>query len=376
MRKRNFILFISILLITALVTYAGEKKYNYPDRAEIQLKVNYLSRIIKAPFAKDSDLQRIKDESPEWLLFTLSFSTFALTNIGYLDTAFKKQAIDVIDWAIQKTMSDTVYNSFFPGKNPLYPGIDSTGSVLYFGHLNMMLGCYRLLSSNQKYNALNDSLSKHIYTRMKTSTTFCLPSYEGMIWIPDNTAALASLELHSQNSGSNYRDICSEWVTHARHHFTSEPTGVLYSTIDPISGEVLEKPRGSMLGWTIFFIYRFDKNYANELYENYKTNFSGNLFLFRLYKERYQNREINDGDIDSGPLFLGYSIPANVFAFGDAVAMKDLRNAQRMKRLITIGCKLTYQNNEIKYNTRFINLQVSPLAESILLYMETMTEWK
>lgn len=196
------------------------------------------------------------------------------------------------------------------------------------------------------------------------------------MWVPDNAAGLASLKLHSQNTGSQYQKVCDEWVNYARNNLTDKETGLLCSTVDAGTGKLLEEPRGCMIGWSIFFIYRFDKDYANELYEKYKDKFSDNLLIFRLFNERYRNSETTSGDIDSGPLFWGYGVPATAFAFGDAVAVQDLKNAKKLQRLIDLGSKRIISNKELKYETRYIDLQVSPLAESLLLYFETMTEWK
>lgn len=350
------------------------QEYEYPDRKDIQLKVNYLSRIIKEPLDRQQDVLILQNQNPEWVLFSLSFSTFALTNISFIDTTFRSQAIETIDSAIQQAMTYAVYRRYFNGVNPFQPEIDTTGSILYFGHLNMMLGCYRLLSNDTKYNELNDKLSESIYNRFRESGFYALPSYPGRMWVPDNAAGLASLKLHSENTGSQYQKVCDEWVNYARNNLTDKETGLLCSTIDPGTGKPLEEPRGCMIGWSIFFIYRFDKDYANELYENYKDKFSDNLLIFRLFNERYRNSETASGDIDSGPLFWGYGIPATAFAFGDAVALQDWKNAKKLQRMIEIGSKKIINNNELKYETRCIDLQVSPLAESLLLYFETMTE--
>jgi len=376
MKKKYKITIASILILVIIGFILNFQNYKYPDKEGLQLKVNYLERIIKSPMDKNSDLTKIGSQSSEWMLFSLSFSTFALTNIAFLDTTFKNQSIELIDFAIQKALTDTIYNAYFGDKNPFEPEIDTNGSILYFGHLNNMLGCYRLLSTDTKYNELNNKLSESLFNRFSTSKNMCLPSYSFGIWIPDNTAGLASLKLHSLNTGSQYDKICEKWIEYAKTNFIDEETGLLCSTINLETGKIKEEPRGSMIGWSIFFIYRFDKEFAKEQYEIYKSKFSNNLGVIRLFNERYKNNKTDFyGDIDSGPIIWGYSIPAIAFAFGDAVAMKDWRNAKRLERVIKLGSKTKQRNNEIKYKTRFINMEISPLAEALILYFETMTEW-
>lgn len=376
LKQRYKVIFVSILVLLLIGFISGAQKYKFPDNKELQLKINYLERVIKSPMDKNSDLTKIRYESSEWMLFSLSFSTFALTNIAFLDTSFKNQSIELIDYAIQKALTDTIYSCYFGDRNPFEPEIDTTGSVLYFGHLNNMLGCYRLLSEDTKYDELNNKLSESLFKRFSTSKNKCLLSYSYGIWIPDNTAGLASLKLYSLNTGSQYDKICKKWIEYAKKNFIDEETGLLCSTINIETGKIQEEPRGSMIGWSIFFIYRFDKEFAEEQYATYKEKFSNNLGLIRLFKERYKdNRTDYYGDIDSGPIIWGYSIPAIAFAFGDAVAMKDWQNAKRLERVIKLGSKTERSNSEIKYKTRFINMEISPLAEALILYFETMTEW-
>ncbi len=309
------------------------------------------------------------------MLFTLSFSTYAFTNIAFLDTTFKTKAIQNIEFAIQKVVTDTIYQSFCDS-NPLSPEIDITASILYLGHLNLMLGCHRRLNKNSKYAELNDKITKSLYQRYLCSKNYCLQSYFGMSWIPDNTVAIASIKLHSENTGSKYESVCSEWIKQAKTKFIDEKTNLLCSRVTDKTGNKSEETRGTMIGWSIFFIFRFDKEYAKELYEIYKDKFSNNLFVFALFRERYNNFETGYGDMDSGSLFLGYSIPANAFAYADAVALNDLRTAKRLQRLIRLGSKKIESDNELKYKMRFIDLKINPLAEALLLHFETMTEWK
>ncbi len=87
------------------------------------------------------------------------------------------------------------------------------------------------------------------------------------------------------------------------------------------------------------------------------------------------NFETGEGDIDSGPLFFGYSIPSNAWAFGNAVFHKDLKTAEQMRRLISLGSKKINSDNEIHYEPRFVKMSMSPLAEALILYKETMVEW-
>jgi hypothetical protein len=126
-----------------------------------------------------------------------------------------------------------------------------------------------------------------------------------------------------------------------------------------------------MLGWRIWFLARFDTALAAEQYALFRDRASTNLGVLRLYRERPGRYTTGLGDLDSGPLILGYSIPANAFALADAMALKDWRNAARLRRLVRLGRRTRETNTEISYGVRLVDLPVSPLAEALLLWAET-----
>ncbi|MBL7973565.1 MAG: hypothetical protein JNJ85_01545, partial [Candidatus Kapabacteria bacterium] len=148
-----------------------------------------------------SAINSLQVKSKEWVLFTLSYSCYALTNCAYLDSTFKQRAVQHIDKAIQQAMSSQV-SRYFTNHNPCLLSIDSNASVLYIGHLNLMIGCYRKLTRDTKYDKLNEVLSLSLYNRFCDSKFMCLESYPGHIWIPDNTVAIASLRLYEQYANS------------------------------------------------------------------------------------------------------------------------------------------------------------------------------
>ena len=73
------------------------------------------------------------------------------------------------------------------------------------------------------------------------------------------------------------------------------------------------------------------------------------------FKARYSSSyETGAGNVDSGPLILGYGIPATAFAFADAVALGDYRNAQRLRRVISLGSRTIREGNELRYGVRVV----------------------
>ena len=368
MQRKNILALGAVLLVLAAAF--SRPTYHYPAAAELHRKAHYLERIIGAAGTETPELTALGNA--EWSLFSMSYSVYAFTNMAQRDSSFRAEVAHYTGLAIRRMLAGPIAQAF---RNPSASEGDSITSVLYLGHLNLMLGCHRLLDPASPYQALHDSLSAGLHRRLAAAPQHCLESYPGGVWVPDNTVALASLQLHSDLTGSSYQAFCQQWVAYARQHLTDPATGLLLSK-PATRRQAAEEPRGSHLGWSISFLYRFAPAYAAEQYRLYQQHFSTNFGVIRLYRERIGSYETSGGDIDSGPLILGYSIPANAFAFGNAVALRDWRNAQRLRRVIRFGSREIETPPEIRYGVRFVDLPVSPLAEALLLHAETMTPWR
>ncbi|GAB3588796.1 hypothetical protein [Hymenobacter daeguensis] len=370
-RKTALVFSVGLLGLLGLWGTFSWPTYHYPTQPALRQKAHYLERIIATPEKQSAELTGMGNA--EWSLFSMAYAVYAFTNMARLDSAFRPEAAHYTRLAIRKMLTGSIPRAFqHPEATPF---TDSITSVLYLGHLNLMLGCHRLLDPASPYKALHDSLSATLHRRLATAPSHCLESYPGGVWVPDNTVALASLQLHSDLTGSPYRAFCQQWVAYARQHLTDPQTGLLLSK-PATRHQAAEEPRGSHLGWSIFFLYRFAPAYAAEQYRLYQQQFSTSFGAIRLYRERAGRYETSEGDVDSGPLILGYSIPANAFAFGDAVALRDWRNAQRLRRVIRFGSREVATPQELHYGVRFVDLPVSPLAEALILHAETMTPWR
>ncbi len=369
MQKRwRWVLLLSLLAL--MWASFSQPSYTPPSHANLRLRLNYLERVIREGSGPGTALGELTRQNPEWGLFTLSFTTYALANLAEHDPQLRPEAANYIALAIRQLQGYHIRQPFaadWPA--PVEGGDTLPRSVLYLGHLNLMLGCHRQLLANSPYCALHDSLSAALSRRYAQAPSGNLESYPGLRWLPDNTVALASLALHSRLTGSPYAAAGRRWVAAAKTRWLDPETGLLASQVDAL-GRPREGPRGSMLGWSIWFIARFDSALARQQYQRFQAACSTNLGVLRLYREQPGSYVTGAGDVDSGPLLLGYGIPATAFACADAVALRDGRNAARLRRVISLGSREVLANNELRYGVRFIKLEVNPLSEALLLWAD------
>jgi hypothetical protein len=357
-------------LLAALAWVAGSwPTYRPPNRANVRLRLNYLERVIEEGAAPPTALGKLTQLNPEWGLFALSFSTYALTNLAAQQPDLRAEAAATIGQAIAVALTPPLRQPFADVRPTAGHAPSLPSSVLYLGHLNLMLGCHRQLVPNSPYRHLHDSLSAALAARYQQEPAGNLASYPHLRWLPDNTVALASLALHSQLTGSPHAEAARRWVATAKTRWLDPQTGLLASQVDA-QGRPTERPRGSMLGWSIWFIARFDTVFARQQYQRYQVAHSTNLGALRLYREQPGDYRTGAGDVDSGPLILGYGIPATAFAFADAVALRDYRNAQRLRRVIGLGSREIREGNELRYGVRLVSLEVNPLSEALLLWAD------
>jgi hypothetical protein len=339
--------------------------YQPPDRPEVRLRLNYLERVIQEGVAPNTDLGRLTQMNSEWGLFTLSFSTYALVNLAAQQPDLRPEAAATIRRAIQVALTAPIREPFEMGET----AAALPSSVLYLGHLNLMLGCHRHLVPSSPYRHLHDSLSAALSARFQQEPSGNLTSYPHLRWLPDNTVALASLALHSRLTGSAYAGAGQRWVARAKVQWLDPKTSLLASMVDA-AGRPSEEPRGSHLGWSIWFLAQVDSTFARQQYALYQRHHSTNLGVLRMYSEFAGSYETGAGNVDSGPLILGYGIPATAFAFADAVALGDWRNAQRLRRVISLGSRDIREGDELRYGVRLVNLDVNPLSEALLLWAD------
>lgn len=256
MKLRTKIIYATLVVLFVWIVFIQFEEYKYPSDDDINKRLNYLERVVSEPLDSDSEILRLGAESEEFMLFSYAYITYAAANLCTRDSLYKERAIPLVKESINKVLKESIIYRTYGVEESLIE-VDSIPnySVLYLGHLNLMMGCYRALSNDTTLNQLNDRLSASLYNRYSRVDFLNLESYASATWIPDNTVALASLKMHSANTGSEYETMCEKWVEYAKGNLLEENTQTLYSMVNPHSGLPTEEPRGSMLGWSIMFIY-------------------------------------------------------------------------------------------------------------------------
>jgi hypothetical protein len=119
------------------------------------------------------------------------------------------------------------------------------------------------------------------------------------------------------------------------------------------------------VAWTSVFAWHFAPAFARSQYAAMRATLGGALLGYPLFRE-YPGRHITGlGDIDSGPLILGYGVAASGLGYAAATAAGDQATARGIRRLVELFGLATEADGHRRYRV------FSPLSDALILWGET-----
>ena len=193
------------------------------------------------------------------------------------------------------------------------------GHAAYLGDLNLLLGLYRQVrQDNQRINKLNRRISKALARRLHKSATGLLETYPGQVYPVDNAAVVGSLALFDRAEGTSHKVLLQAWGETLKRRYIHPASGLLYQAVDADTGAPRDKPRASGTALAAYFLSFSHRSLSAELFAGLKASCGTSLLGFGLINEYPSTVEGGRGDIDSGPVILGYSFSGTGFALAPA----------------------------------------------------------
>jgi len=158
---------------------------------------------------------------------------------------------------------------------------------------------------------------------LERSPTPFLHSYPGQAWPADTGVGVAALAICDAVLGVRYRPILSRWVREVR--LRRDPrTGAIPHAANAADGSPRDGPRGESLALLSRVLVDVDSSLAREQYTILRESFVD--YAWGWPGVRVFPRGVNGhGDVDSGPVVLGFGGPATVVGAGAALANGDPR---------------------------------------------------
>jgi hypothetical protein len=242
---------------------------------------------------------------------------------------------------------------------------DGRDHAAYLGYLNLLLGHRRLLRRmSAKHAQLNDHITRALARRLGRSRLLQLQSYPSEVYPVDNAAVVGSIGLYDRAAGTDHSGLLARWGRHLRRRAVDPASGLLHQQLHPRTGAPGDAPRGSGTALAVYFLSFSHPRLSKELYVALRTSQATTLLGFGVVRE-YGPGHSGWGDIDSGPVVLGYGVSATGFAVGASRIHGDEAYFERLATTLHLFGAPVNSGNSLEFVTG------GPLGNALMLAMLT-----
>lgn len=382
MNRRKKTILLTLVIIVALavskviwvkLATSGTGSFE-TEKKDIILRANYLtSKVATTP-------QKLLDEMPsgigeqfqgEWAIYSYSMTCAALANIAILYPKNKELSVKFIGEIIDIAMSEEIkeYDRIRWKEDPMDGIYGNKSHISYYSHLAWMIGRYKQIGGDDRYDDTYHSLCKAINRRIVESPIYNLPTYPGeYIYIPDMLVAIVALSNYAHLYDGRYQSTVDTWVKRAQTEWIDRETGLLASFLEMNceKAEIVRPVKGSYSALNCYYLSLVNQEFAKEQYNCLKRNFRQD-FLITGIKE-YHNKSCWLGmDIDAGPIIFNLSPSGTGFAIGAATSLEDsVFRKQLLKTAEIAGSTISWFGT-----SHYLLANFALVGEAILLAMRT-----
>lgn len=369
---------VVIILITTKVVWVMSATSGHGDweseRKDIIRRANYLAaKVATSP-------QEVLDEMPsgigdqfkgEWALYTCSMTSAALANIALLYPQNRDVSIKFISKIIDIALSPEIreYDWARWDEDPMDGIYGDLSHISYYSHLAWMIGRYKEIGGDNKFDLEYHALCKAMNRRIRDSKYLNLPTYPGeSIYVPDMLVAIVALHNYSKQYDGKYSQTVRMWVDRAKKEWIDEETGMLASflEVDGDSLKIAPPIKGSYSALNCYYLSLVDVEFAKEQYELLKKHFKQDVPVTGI-KEYHDKKCLFGVDIDAGPIILNLSPSGTAFAIGTATNLGDMDFRNHLLKTAEIaGSTISWFGN-----SHYLLANFALVGEAITLAMRT-----
>lgn len=283
-------------------------------------------RVLASDFGPESSPFFLPPEfKEEWAIGTISMTGLALAQLAVADRSLVREHRTIIESLIERLLKDDIrlYEQRYWGEDALDSLEGSNGHIGYLGHLNLLLGLYRRLDGDLRFDSLHQKISSALSRRILSGSHPYLETFPKQIFVPDNAVVIASLALADRVQGSrNYAAAEQAWLSYTRTRLLDSETGLMVPWVSP-SGEPFGRPRGSYATWNVAYLFQADPELALDQAQRIRHHFLQALPFGACAIRECLPGVSCAGDIDSGPVLFGLSTSGSGFGFATAKVLND-----------------------------------------------------
>lgn len=307
----------------------------------------------------------------EWALYSCSMTSVALANIAILFPSYREMALKNMERIIDIALSTKIreYDRRRWHEDPIASINGDNSHMSYLSHLAWMMGRFKQIGGNDKYDALYHSFCEAMHCRMLLSPSFNLLTYPNeCVYVPDMLVAIVALSDYSKQNDGKYKQTVDKWVEKAKTGWLDHKTGLLASFLTEYDDEVQidQLIKGSYSALNCYYLSLVDVDFAEEQYRLLKQNFM-QCFPFIGIKEFHDRKCLYQFDIDSGPILFNLSPSGTAFAIGCATSLEDAKfRKQLLKTAEIAGNTITWRGK-----SHYLLADYALVGEAVALAMRT-----
>jgi hypothetical protein len=302
----------------------------------------------------------------EWTVATYQMTALGLSQIALAHPEVREEYIPVIETCLDHLLAPKTlaFGAEAWGKDAIADLASNNGHA-YMGYTNLALSKFRELKPNNRFASLNDQLTDALARRLAQAPHGIINTYPSEAYPPDLSAVIGSIALHDRATGSvKHQAILKKVLQTFRKEFVDPSSGLVFQSVDAKSGHVLDKPRASGSTLSAYFLSFADAELAKTLFQSIQSKQQTTVMGFKAIRE-YPPGQEGSGDVDSGPMILGASPTASVFAMSGARMFGDRPLFTALYRSMDLFGSFSDNKDGIAFQIG------GPLGKAILLAMVT-----
>jgi len=255
----------------------------------------------------------------EWLFATYMMAGMGFGQLALSDPGRRQEHLRLLDRCVERLISPQLrrFDALAWGDDPLESlARDDKDHAAYLGYLNLLLSLQRRLDPGRARHArLNDRVTRALVRRLEASPLLLLRSYPAEVFPVDNAAVVGSIGLHDRATGADHSRLLERWASRLSQRAVDRASGLLFQQVHHRSGAGADAPRASGTALAVYFLSFSHPRLSAALYQALRTRQADTLLGFGVVRE-YGPGHAGCGDIDSGPVVLGYGVSATGFSLG------------------------------------------------------------
>lgn len=190
------------------------------------------------------------------------------------------------------------------------------GHVAYLGYAALVLALHRHLEPTSPWVGIEERFTAALARRIEASPVGLAETYPGEVYPVDNTAALAALAVHARATRQPPPAALRRGLDAIRTHGIDPTTGLVVQAVALETGKARDAPRASGTALGAYFLAFADLATSRDLYRALERRQFRTVLGFGGIMEYPEGHRRLRGDVDSGPVVLGFGVSASGFGLG------------------------------------------------------------